>query len=105
MFEPKADCPHHGVVEGIERPTRSPEEVIIPRREIIEAYLRTRRATMWPPSLFYLHDEDRLAAAADWIEDVIDDVNAIHVMAVNSGQRVLDVASAYRRLKEGENYG
>lgn len=70
--------------------------------EIARAYLESLHATLWPGEAWYIREEAGQDAAAVWITQMVDTVNAIRNMVNNEGgMTVAQAAEDYRRMTEG----
>lgn len=69
--------------------------------DIAKAYLDSLHATLWPAEAWYIRDEDGQDAAAVWITQMVDNINAIRNMVNGTGMSVAQAAEDYRRMVEG----
>lgn len=88
------------------------QPVVIPRRrnvgevstfDVARAYLEAMHVTSWPKDSWQIRELKGQDAAAAWVTQLVDDINAIRNMVVGSttNMTIEEAAMDWRRMKEG----
>lgn len=90
------------VPKPVPRPVPTPVKARKPTTyDIAKAYLESLHCTLWPGEAWYIRTEDGQDAAAVWITQMVDTVNAIrNMVSASDSMTVQQAAEDYRRMTE-----
>lgn len=74
------------------------ESQVISTVRIAEAYLNSRRHTLWGQS-WNIKDKNRRAEAAAWLAKEVDRINAIRNMAISTSKGIDEIVRLARKME------